>query len=272
MKGVATAADGVAIHYEVHGEGRPVLVFVHGFSCDRSYWANQVNDLDRDFQVVTVDLAGHGESGLNRKSWSMAAFGEDVVAVVEQLGLEQIVLIGHSMSGYVIVEAARRMPQKVIGLIAVETFQDLLQTRTREEIDELLAPLRSDFVATVRDAVRSRFFIPTSDPALVETISEDMAAAPPDVAIPVADSMFRYAAQLREGLQEVEAPIVLINSDYRPTNISAAERYGIAVEMLSGAGHFLMMEIPETFNRRLQELVVELTDRKDLKEKESPKG
>ena len=95
MSEVVRSGDGVPLAFEVHGAGAPALVFVHGWSCDRSYWRGQLRPLAARYRTVAVDLAGHGESGLGRRAWTMAAFGEDVVAVVEQLGLVQLVLIGH---------------------------------------------------------------------------------------------------------------------------------------------------------------------------------
>jgi pimeloyl-ACP methyl ester carboxylesterase len=99
MSGVATSRDGIPLAFEVHGVGTPSLVFVHGWSCHRGCWRGQVGPLAGRYQTVAVDLAGHGESGVGRRAWTMAAFGEDIVAVVEQLGLGEVVLIGHSMGG-----------------------------------------------------------------------------------------------------------------------------------------------------------------------------
>jgi pimeloyl-ACP methyl ester carboxylesterase len=89
--------DGVPISYEVHGSGKPALVFVHGWSCDRSYWDAQRIPLSNHYQIVTVDLAGHGQSGMGREEWTIASYGEDVAAVVKELDLENAILIGHSM-------------------------------------------------------------------------------------------------------------------------------------------------------------------------------
>jgi len=72
--------------HEVRGEGEPALVFIHGWCCDRTYWEAQLPYFAQKYKVVTIDLAGHGESGLDRKAWTMKAFGEDVAAVVEKLG------------------------------------------------------------------------------------------------------------------------------------------------------------------------------------------
>src|SRR5215211_3854187 len=82
MRGVVTSRDGIPLAFEVHGAGAPAVVLVHGWSCDRSYWDGQVGPLAARYRTVAVDLAGHGESGSGRRAWTMAAFGEDVVAVV----------------------------------------------------------------------------------------------------------------------------------------------------------------------------------------------
>jgi pimeloyl-ACP methyl ester carboxylesterase len=113
--------------------------------------------------VVTVDLAGHGASGLNRNGWTMAAFGQDVVAVVEQLGLTQTVLIGHSMGGPVIVEAAWHMPSRVLGLVGADTLSNPERNRTQADIKARVAPLQADFRQAARAFVRAGMFVPTSD-------------------------------------------------------------------------------------------------------------
>src|SRR5262245_20454415 len=115
-----TSPDSIQIAYEVHGNGTPALIFVHGWSCDRSYWQGQLEPFSRNFKVVAIDLAGHGESGLSRKSWTIEAFGADVAAVVKKLNLQRVVLIGHSMGSNVIAEAARQLPGRVAGLVLVD--------------------------------------------------------------------------------------------------------------------------------------------------------
>ena len=97
IKDHVLSSDGTPIYYEVQGDGEPALVFIHGFCSERSYWSKQLCKFAQQYKVVAVDLAGHGESGLDRKTWTISAFGEDVVAVVEKLGLDKVVLIGHSM-------------------------------------------------------------------------------------------------------------------------------------------------------------------------------
>jgi len=259
--GTVASSDGVAIAYEVRGSGSPALVFVHGWSCDRSYWDAQVDRLAAQHTVVTLDLAGHGQSGRERQAWTMEAFGEDVVAVVQALELDPVILIGHSMGGPVILEAARRMPDRVVGVVGVDTYQEFGRVYGPEEVAGFLAPLRADFRVNTRTFVSSTMFLPSADSSLVNQVASDMSAAPPEIALAAMDGLVRWHnEQSGEALAAVRAPIRAINSDYRPTNLEGARRYAgsFEVKFMTGVGHFVMMEDPETFNRLLAETIAEL--------------
>jgi pimeloyl-ACP methyl ester carboxylesterase len=255
----AISADGVSIAYDVRGEGKPALVFVHGWCCDRSYWNAQLPHFAQKYKVVAIDLAGHGMSGHDRKEWTMGAFGEDVVAVIEALSLDQVVLIGHSMGGPVILEAARRMPEHVIGLVGVDTLQNFEDKFTQEQIEEMLTPLRSDFAEATKNFVRT-MFTPNSDPALVEKIATDMSSAPQEVGLGAIQGYVDFHNNEKmQVFQELRAPITCIPSDRYPTNVETNQRYApsFQAKIMSGVGHFNMIEDPETFNRLLEETVQE---------------
>jgi pimeloyl-ACP methyl ester carboxylesterase len=255
----AISADGVSIVYEVRGEGEPALVFIHGWCCDRSYWNEQLPYFAQNYKTVAIDLAGHGESGLDRNELTMGAFGEDVVAVVNKLNLDQVVLVGHSMGGFVILETARRMPKRIIGLVGVDTLQNFEDKLTQEQIDDWFAPLHANFVEGTRNVVHT-MFTPTSDSVLVEKIVVDMSSAPQDVGIGAMEGYVDFQNnEIIRVLQEVQAPIVCINSDKYPTNAEANQQYAPSFKamIMSGVGHFNMIEDPETFNRLLEETVQE---------------
>ena len=171
------APDGIRVSYETHGAGSPALVFVHGWSCDRGYWRGQLEPFSRRFKVVAVDLGGHRESGADRERWTIASFGADVAAVVEAEDLAPIILIGHSMGGDVILEAARRLKGRVAGLVWVDVYSRLGTPRTFGEVQATLAPFRAAFGETTPPFVRG-MFRSESDPALVEEVARDMSAAP----------------------------------------------------------------------------------------------
>ena len=145
LASVVTAADGVPIHYEVKGKGEPALVFIHCWSCDRTLWENQVAVFAKNHRVVTIDLPGHGESGKGRTNWSIESYGEDVKRVVTKLGLKRVVLIGSSMGGPVALEAARRMPERVVAIVPVDTLQNVDQRMTTEQVEGMVKQIQSDY-------------------------------------------------------------------------------------------------------------------------------
>lgn len=251
------SADGVMIHYSVQGHGRPALVFVHGWGCDRTYWVNQVDHFADQYKVVTIDLAGHGESGLNREQWTIQAFGEDVAAVVNKLGLEYVVLIGHSMGGPISVEAAVRLPGKVLGLVGVDNFQSFTWDITDEQIVGYLAPFRENFADATNNWIRT-MFPATADSVLVEKIAADLASGPPEVGIGILDNMLRLN-QL-EAVKELDVPIIAVNTDMWATDLEANQKIYPRFDliMMPGYGHFIHVEDPETFNGHLTDALSRL--------------
>jgi pimeloyl-ACP methyl ester carboxylesterase len=255
-----TAPDGVVIAYETRGAGSPALVFVHGWSCDRSYWREQIGPFSRRYSVVAVDLSGHGESGADRKEFTMATFGEDVAAVVTDLDLRDVVLIGHSMGSDVAVEAARRLEGRVRGVVMVDQYRQFDKAPTDEEIDAFVAPFREDFPATTKGFVAD-LFGPRADPELVGWVDEGMASAPPAIALPALESTFRHAREMPAALAELDLPVIALNADFSPTDVASLERHGVEVLSMSGVGHFPMLEDPERFNALLAEVIERLPGR-----------
>jgi pimeloyl-ACP methyl ester carboxylesterase len=257
--GTAISADGVPIKYEVRGKGEPALVFVHGWCCDRSYWSAQLPYFARNHLVVAIDLAGHGESGLDRKEWTMGSFGEDIVAVVRKLNLDKIVLIGHSMGGPAVIEAARRLPEGVIGLVVADFLQDFERKYSQEFVDGWIDSLGPDYAASIKKFVAEALFTSRSDAALVERIADDMSSAPQAIGIGAIRAEFAFLNDLTWIVKEVKAPITCINSDVWPTKAEVNQRYapGYKAKIMSGVGHFNMMEAPDIFNNLLEETVKE---------------
>ena len=250
--------DGVSIRFDDLGAGEPALVFVHGWSCDRSYWSGQIEHFAQSHRVVNIDLAGHGDSGLGRSDWTMQAFGEDVSAVVTELDLHNVVLVGHSMGGKVIVEAARQLGESVIGVVGVDTFHGGGRETPRERQEEVFGQLAEDYAGFISDFVDATF-VEQSDPDIVEWVKTDMAAAPYASAVGARKASGSYDAT--PAVASLEVPFVLINSDFLPTDVAHLEANAeqfLFLEM-SDVGHFLMMEDPETFNALLAAVLEDIT-------------
>ena len=257
-RGVVTAKDGVQIHYESRGSGAPALVFIHGWNCDRTYWSAQLPVFATTHQVVAIDLAGHGDSGINREDWSMANFGADVAAVADALQLKDIILVGHSMGGPVALEAARLLEGRVTMIIGADTLSDVSLRYPEAQLAGMLAAMAADFSGTVEGLVRSSFFLPTSDPAFIDQIAGDMSAAPPAAGIGAFAGFARWFDEdVEQTLANIDVPIRLINSDYRPTDTRAGQALTASFEatLMSGVGHFVMQEDPAQFNAIMAELL-----------------
>jgi pimeloyl-ACP methyl ester carboxylesterase len=251
------SADGVPIAYEVQGSGEPTLVFIHGWSSDGRYWRGQLPYFSQNHRVVTIDLAGHGHSGLGRDAYTMPAFGEDVKAVLDDLEVDRAILIGHSMGGPVAVEAARLMPERVIGIVGVDTFHDLTSEISQEQREEMLASFQQDFAPAARQFVAT-MFIDSTDPELRDWVMHDTAAAPPEVAISAMEDMLtRHAeGEAARHFEELTIQVVAINADLWPTDVEVNRQLQpeFRAVIMEDSDHFLHMAKPEAFNRELERI------------------
>jgi pimeloyl-ACP methyl ester carboxylesterase len=111
------------IHHVVTGNGRPPIVFIHGFGCAHSDWNSQVAHLAPRHQTIAVDLRGHGASPGEAADCSVERYGADVAEVMRAMALPPAVLVGHSMGCRVAIEAALQAPSQTAGLILVDGSQ-----------------------------------------------------------------------------------------------------------------------------------------------------
>ncbi len=263
---IAESQDGVRIQYRVRGTGEPLLVLIHGWSCDADYWREQLPALTPHHTVLTVDLAGHGASGCDRDGWTMEKFGADVVAAVrayrreEREAAQDVVLVGHSMGGPVAIEAARQLGAEVSGIIGVDTFSTLgAPPFPAAALEPFLAGFEADFSGMTRAWVSRSMFQPTADPAFVRRIADDMAQAPPAVAIGAMRELLPVL--FRSDYRDIAVPIVAINADLEGVTDEARARTvapTFRLVTLPGRGHFLMLEDPAGFNPVLLQEVARL--------------
>jgi pimeloyl-ACP methyl ester carboxylesterase len=256
--GTVSSADGVSIAFETRGSGTPAIVFVHCWCCDRSFFDQQMSALESQHMVVGLDLAGHGQSGAAREAWSIEAFAADVEAVVTQLALDQFVLVGHSMGGPVALAAARRMPERVRGIVAIDTLHNVERVRKPEERDGWKAMFATDFEASMRDAVKSYLFRPDSDPEVVSWVTERAVRCDPTVALGAVDGMHEFDEAAAAAA--VQAPVRAINTDLNSTEVDANKRhfrdYGLLI--MEGLGHYPHLEASAAFNGHLERVIGQL--------------
>jgi pimeloyl-ACP methyl ester carboxylesterase len=104
--------NGIKLVFEDRSAGKPAFVFVHGTSCNRSFFAPQAEHFARRHRVVSVDLRGHGESDKPPGPYPIAAYADDIAYIIEQVGLSKVVAVGHSMGGVIVLQLAAASRQR----------------------------------------------------------------------------------------------------------------------------------------------------------------
>jgi pimeloyl-ACP methyl ester carboxylesterase len=228
-------------------------VFIHGWTCNRKHWRNQISEFSNRYRTIAIDLAGHGESGLGRSEYSMPAFACDVASVLEQEHVGRAMLVGHSMGGMVILHTARLLGNKVIGLVGADTFK-FLRVRPRSgKQSEQLAEMSRDYDSFVQKMVLGMFAANTTD-ALRNSISEGMLATPRAVGFGAMKGMSEDEP-LFDLAKSLKIPKRTINATARELGKTAIRDAGVDLPMVPTKGHFVMNENPEEFNRLLSEAV-----------------
>jgi len=252
-----SAPDGVEIVYSASGEGEPGLVFIHGGLADRSFWDNQLQAFASRHRVIAVDLAGHGESGTDRKAWGLTEFGADVAAVVKAEGLNRAILFGNSLGGPVAVEAALITPDITIGIVGVDTFQRIDYSLPPEEMRLRAESFRMDYAGSIRAMVKMLFHH-DADPAVVADAERRMLRNPPETAYAMFMGMCGY--DLAAPIRRLTVPLRSINGDLYPTEVESVRRIKADFDavIMTHMGHYPMLERPDEFNRHVASAVKEL--------------
>lgn len=257
--GEAHSADGVPIAFEVRGSGDPTIVLVHGWTNSRAIWGEHPHTLARTHRTVALDLAGHGVSGDDRQDWTMDAFGDDVAAVVDELELQRVVLVGFSMGGAVVLEAAERLEDRVVGVVFVDMFKDPDRQLDDAAAERMLAGIRANWGDTA--FLRAGFFRPDVPDSLVQYVAEMTPGELREHWIPTFHSMRAWmATEFEPTLRRVAAgtPVAAINATDPPTNVEALRGHapGFTVDTIAGVGHAgILLRRVEDFDARLLALV-----------------
>jgi len=115
-----TLVNGITIASSDQGTGLPI-VFLHGFPLNRTMWAAQENALCSQFRIITIDLRGHGESDAPLWRYTLEQSADDVIALLDHLGIQRALFVGLSMGGYILFAFHRKYAARVKGLILADT-------------------------------------------------------------------------------------------------------------------------------------------------------
>lgn len=250
VRGVAHSVqvDGAKVHYTEYGTGENALLFVHGWSCDETFWAGQT-PLGAKIHLITLDLPGHGQSDKPRIPYTMDLYVRAIDAVLRDAKVTAAVLVGHSNGTPVIRQFYRKFPGKTRALVIVDG--GLRPRADKATMEKFLAPLRGanyeENVGKFVDNMTSSI----ADPALREKIRVTMLRTPQYVGVS------EFEATLDSELWKpdtITVPVLMLlakqpawNAEYEQFSRGLVPT--LDYQVWEGVSHFLMMEKPEEFNR-----------------------
>ncbi len=262
------------MHFERLSGGAPPLVFVHGFACSHSDWREQIGHFRSRNEVVAVDLRSHGATPGGADDCSIETYGADIAALLDELKLERTVLIGHSMGCRVVLEAYRRAPKRVVGLVLVDGSRTGTSDRAAAEEGG-----RAAFAATGYMAFARKFFadmfVADSDPALKARAIDQALRLPEAIGKALFPRIAGWdAGEMDAALDEVRVPLLAIQSTYLNSarvrvaiepgatspwiDLLRARVQGARIEVVAGVGHFPQLEAADRVNALLEEFCVRL--------------
>jgi 3-oxoadipate enol-lactonase len=138
----AVYRDGLKLAYERQGQGVP-LVLVHGFPLDHTIWKAVIPGLENAFDLILPDLRGFGASGVSPAPYLLSDMAEDLACLLDELGIKETLMAGHSMGGYVALAFARAFPKRLLGLglVASQVLADSAEKKAgrQEQAIDILA-------------------------------------------------------------------------------------------------------------------------------------
>lgn len=251
-----TSVNGIEIGYTDEGQGLP-LVFVHGFPLSRGVWRRQIDAFRGSHRAIALDLRGFGESAMPQGPTTIDGYAEDVEALLQELATGPVVLIGHSMGGYVALAFARRFPAMLRGLVLVGTKAGGDTPEAAAARRATADQVKAEGVQGVIEAMAPKMLAPGNEDArLAAQVRGFMATARPDGVIGALLAMAERpdATPL---LADITVPtLVVAGAD--DTIIAPREAEDLArairaaqLELIPHAGHLVACERPEEFNRIL---------------------
>jgi 3-oxoadipate enol-lactonase len=256
----------VTIAADVRGDG-PVLLLVHGFPLDRSLWAHQVATLS-GWRRIAPDLRGLGATTAPDDAYSIAAYADDLIGLLDRLRVSRAVVAGLSMGGYVAFDLVRRFRDRVAGLILCDTRADADGPEARASRDAMIALAQEQGAGVVAERLLPRVLGRTTQltqPHLVEQVREMMSRAPVAGVVGALRAM-QERPDATPSLPAIDVPtLVVVGQEDEMTPPAMARAMADAIPsattvVIPGAGHLSPLEAPTAVSRVLAEFLEHVRD------------
>ncbi len=251
------------LNYEDSGSGLPV-VLIHGFPLNRSMWQPQVKVLaDAGCRVICPDLPGFGQSPVLEGDASMDRYADAVMSLLDELGIEQAVIGGMSMGGYVLLNLVARYPQRLLGAMYLVTRAAADDPAGKEKRSMLAKEVAAGDAAIVPDSFAQVLFAPHTaeeKPGLVKAVRQMMESASAGGVVGGLLAM-RDRDDFVDRLPGLDVPALVVGAELDaavPIEHARLLAQGLPdaqLEIIAGAGHMVNLERPEEFNQAIKKFI-----------------
>jgi 3-oxoadipate enol-lactonase len=241
---------GAELNYELEGpEGAPVVVFTGSLGTDITMWRPQTDRLRERFRTLRYEIRGHGASSVPDGPYSMDQLGSDLVALLDRLQIERVLLCGLSIGGMISMWVAAHAPGRVERVVLCCTSARL---GPPEAWHERAATVRASGVGAVADAVLGRWFTPgfrEAHPEVIERFRGQLVATPREGYAGCCEAI--AAMDLTGDLPSISAPTLVLAGEHDPSTPPEHGRRiaeliaGARFEIVSPAAHLATIERPD---------------------------
>jgi pimeloyl-ACP methyl ester carboxylesterase len=251
--------NGIQLAYDEAGQG-PAVLLIHGFPLGRQMWQPQVQALaGAGFRAVAPDLRGFGESEPGTEVGATDLMADDLIALLDHLGIEKAVVGGMSMGGYVMLNLLARYPERFSAACFIVTRADADDETARGKRGHLISEIQAGRPEVVPNAFTPLIFADRTvadRPELVDEVRGWMTATSP-AGFVVGLEAIRDRGDSSALLPQLKIPVLVLGAKEDkaiPPEISqdmAEQIPGAKLCMVAGAGHMVNIEQPDAFNAAL---------------------
>ena len=250
--------DKYKIYYEVSGSG-PAVVLLHSFLCDGEMWSQQVAPLAEHHRVINIDIRGHGRSSVADRPLDIYALVHDVVAVLDQEGIQNATWAGLSIGGMIALRAALIVPNRVSGLMLLDSHAGTETGFKKFKYKAMVAAARLFGIELLLPKVAKLMFgkhTLQTNPELVQHWKGKFASMSLDSIQHMVGALCARDS-LKSRLGEIQQPaLVLVGEEDLslppPCSINLAERLPNAtLQIVEKAGHLSSLEQPAAVNEAM---------------------
>jgi len=226
------------------GAGGIPVVFIHSFAGSKSHWKVQLAHLRKTRRALALDLRGHGESAPALDDYTVESLAQDIAAVVDGLGLQRFVLVGHSMGGAAAIAYAGAHPQRVAGLVLVGAPGQTPAEQSRQ----IMASLESDYEGVSEGYWKS--ILAGAEADVENQIRKEMRCLPRDVSLSLIGAILAYDPV--PALQRYPGPKLLIDTPHGDSPHALHKLVPtIPRQVMTDTSHWAHLDKPVQFNRLL---------------------